>query len=216
MSHKLNGRLLIYTLLVITVVYTVVLLATFNRVRTKTFSRIGVLYQAAFKTPEKETVTHVEIHARTIAEMPPAPAGVRRPSQVTLKMGPHKPVWVSAADAGEDPAAQTARVPAVGIKKPLPITPTEPATISRTKEQEVAYDNLLLGNKKMAELVNHSDPKRKFKTWLAVRSEGNEHWIAVVFQNTDDRLEVQYTWSINNTTRRISPINHYAKQLAAK
>lgn len=225
MAYKLTGRLLLYTLLTITVAYTVLLFATFKSARDKTFSRMGALYKAALKTPEKTTVTRVEVHERKMAQLPapiapPAPISVYPPRR-TLKADQSKPVLTQPvkrpAREVEETVTETREEPskplAAAEQKPEAAPPPRPA---KGKEQEAAFKNLIEGNQSIASLVNQSDPKLKFKTWTAVKSEGDEHWIDVVFQNTADQSEVHYTWSVNNTSKKIIPLNHYAKKLAAK
>lgn len=222
MAHRITGRLLFYTMMIITVMYTAVVLATFKGARDRAFSRIGALYTAAFKTPEKTTVTRVEIHEKKIVQAPipapPPPKIISAPS-LTLKPGQPKPVPMRSPKEVEDVVTESREeVPSPRAAKKPEAAESEPAppVVAKGQEQEAAYRNLLAGSKSMAELVNRSDPKLKFKGWSTVKSSGDEHWIDVVFQNTAENSEVHYTWSVNNVSKKIVPLNHFAKRLAGR
>lgn len=232
MTFKLTGRLIIYTLAIILVAYTLLLLAAFQSARARTFSRVGALYRATFKTPEKTTVTRVEVHERKVVQLPPPPP----PTSAAPVTAPKAPRVILKASAPKSaPATPTKEVDEVvtesseettrvltpsGRRSETRATTSAPApapapAVAKGAEQEAAFKNLLAGNQRMANLVNQSDPKLKFKGWSPIKSDGDEHWIEVVFQNTADNSEVKYIWSVNNASRRVAPINYNAKQLVA-
>ena len=220
---RFTGRMLTYTLLTITVAYTALLFAGFKNVRDKTFGRVGALYHAAFKGPEKTTMTRVEIQERTVVQAPPPrPAPTTIPGPFIFKPGQNRPIRHieppgpgEAARAAKPGPARTSATPDLQspATEPVPHASDTPA-VAKGKEQETAYQNLLAGHKGMAELVSQGGPSLKFKNWQVLRSEGEEHWIDVVFQNTADNSEVHYTWNVNNASKKISPISYHARQLA--
>jgi hypothetical protein len=230
MSYNYPTRKLVfYAGVTFLIVYTGLLLAMFTDVRQKTVSRVSTLYRAAFKGPEKVTVTRAAIPENkpvqvvvqnTKPQGKGAPAGALphvvfppglKKGVLSSRPAPERPTESQAESKREETAP-----PESSLSRSRASEREEAAPVSKGKGQQEAYAVLLQQNKPMADLVANADPNLKFKNWSGIKSEGDAHWIDLVFLNKSDGREVHYIWQVNPVSKEIHPINYQARKLAVK
>ena len=73
-----------------------------------------------------------------------------------------------------------------------------------------AYEKTLAANEKLAAMVQGGNPEFSFKTWGAVRRDGNVYWVRIIFQNTSG-ADMEYIWQTDIDYGKTSPLNFNAR-----
>lgn len=78
---------------------------------------------------------------------------------------------------------------------------------------EAAFKLLTADSPAASKLFSGQLPGYQYKEWKPLQNKHPEYYVSLVAERTSDQIEVQFVWSVNTETSRITPLSQAARDL---
>lgn len=200
MAGRSLARKVFYGLCAVLVLMTTVAVLSSSALRERLRARMELLW-AAGRTPSPAFVTHQRPRSLPVSEEKAltevfGPAQRQELSTVVVRQGAPGDLEAHRPDQRES------------------LRPLGKELVPRSAEEgKKSYEAVLEKVPKMAEMIQNKNPRYLFQQWELLKTEGEEQWIDMVFQDRELGSDAHFVWRVNVSKGVVQPLSQLARSL---